>query len=209
MVNFQRRNEVVHRELQELVAARPGQLLSVSGHYMKGLRHIGITMIDTLIMLCGHPLSVLAYSRAFNQEAGEYSYEFILYFDGFTAGIKTVDREKAGYNYHIFEIDLLFADGRKTLVDISQGLREAAVTPYAYSGVKIMNEHQAVIRETDYRFSMKHAVAYLHDVTGSKAPHTTNTPQSFYNDLLVVEKVIESFERGSVKLDFEAGQWKK
>jgi predicted dehydrogenase len=209
VVNFQRRNEVTHRELSELIAARPDHLLSVSGHYMKGLRHIGITMIDTLIMLCGHPLSVQAYNRAFNREADEYSYEFILYFAAFTASVKTVDSERLGYNYHLFEIDLLLADGRKTLVDISQALREAPVTPYAYSGVKVINERQAVIRDTGYKFSMQDAVAYLHEITSGRKPHVTNTPQSFYNDLLVVEKVIESYERGSVKLDFEPQSWKK
>ncbi len=209
VINFQRRNEATHRELSELIAARPDDLLSVSSHYMKGLRHMGITMIDTLIMLCGRPLSVQTYNRAFNREADEYSYEFILYFTGFTASVKTVDSERFDYNYHLFEIDLLLADGRKTLVDISQALREVPVTPYAYSGVKVINERQAVIRDTGYKFSMQDAVAYLHEVTSGQKPHATNTPQSFYNDLLIVEKVIESYERGSVKLDLEPQSWKK
>lgn len=209
VVNFQRRNELVHREISELIAERPGDLLSVSGHYMKGLRHIGITMIDTLLFLCGYPEAVLTYNRAFNQEAGEYSYEFVLYYPGFTANVKTTDADRWHYNYHLFEIDLLFTDMRKTLVDISQGIRETSVTPYAYSGVKVMNDRAAGVRDTGYKFSMRDAIEYIHAVTIQTKQHIINTPESFYNNILIINKVIESFDRGSVKLNFEPIQWKK
>jgi len=209
VVNFQRRNEPVHREIRDLIGSRPGELLSVSCHYMKGLLHIGVTMIDTLCYLCGHPEAVLAYNRAFNQEAGDYSYEFVLYYPGFTAVVKTTDTDRFRYNYHIFEIDLLFSDRRLTLVDISQGLKETPVTGYAYSGVKVMNERESQYRETGYKSSMKDAVGYIHDITTGKAPHGINTPQSSWNSLRIINHIAESFERGSVKLHFEQGLWKR
>lgn len=209
VVNFQRRNEPVHRELCELIASGPGSLLSVTGHYMKGLQHIGVTMIDTLSCLCGLPDAVLAYNRAINHEVGDYSYEFVLYYAGFTAVVKTTDVERFNYNYHIFEIDLLFSDRRATLVDISQGVREAPVTDYAYSGVKIMNDREARYRETGYKFSMRDAVGYVHDITTEKIPHEINTPRSSYNNMLIINRIIESFDLGSVKLNFEQGLWKR
>lgn len=209
VVNFQRRHESTHHEIRELIASCASDLLSVSGHYMKGLRHIGVTMIDTLIYLCGYPDAVLTYSRAFNHEVGEYSYEFVLYYPEFTANVKTTDADRFRYNFHIFEIDLLFTDRRKTLVEISQAVREASVTPYVYSGVTVMNDREALVRDTHYKFSMQDAVAYIHAVTMKHKPHTINTPQSFCNNLLVVNKVIESFDRGLVKLPFERGRWKR
>jgi len=165
VVNFQRRNEPIHWEIRELIAARPEDLLSVNGYYMKGLRHIGVTMVDTLSYLCGYPEAVLAYNRVFNQEAGEHSYEFVLYYPGFNATVKTIDAERFLYNYHIFEIDLLFADRRKTLVDISQAVRETSVSDYAYSGIKVMNDREACYRETGYKYSMRDAAEYIYKVT--------------------------------------------
>jgi len=209
VVNFQRRNEPIHWEIRELIAARPEDLLSVNGYYMKGLRHIGVTMVDTLSYLCGYPEAVLAYNRVFNQEAGEHSYEFVLYYPGFNATVKTIDAERFLYNYHIFEIDLLFADRRKTLVDISQAVRETSVSDYAYSGIKVMNDREACYRETGYKYSMRDAAEYIYKVTAGRTPHTVNTPWSSFNNLLILNAVIESFERGSVKLPFEEGLWKK
>lgn len=209
VVNFQRRNELIHCELRDLIADTSNALLSVNGHYMKGLRHIGITMIDTLVFLCGYPTSVLAYNRSYNNEVAEYSYEFILYYAGFTINVKTIDSELFEYNYHIFEIDLLFTNKRKTLVDISQSVRETLVTPYAYSGVKVMNDREATLRDTGYKFCMQDAVAYIYDVTIQAKEHVVNTPQSFYNNILIINKVIESFDSGLVKLNFEPILWKR
>ncbi|HLP97555.1 MAG TPA: Gfo/Idh/MocA family oxidoreductase [Sideroxyarcus sp.] len=209
VVNFQRRNEPVHREIRDRIASNPGELLSVAGHYMKGLRHIGITMIDTLAYLCGYPTAVQAYNRVFNQEVDDFSYEFILYYPGFTGAVKTTDAARYFYNYHIFEIDLLFADRRLVLVDNSQRVREIPVTGYAYSGVKVLNEREAQHRETGYKLSMRDAVEYIYDITTLKIAHTVNTPQSSYNNLFVINHIIESYEQGAVKLNLEPELWKK
>jgi len=209
VVNFQRRHEAAHAELCGLIASRPGELLSVSGHYMKGLRHIGVTMVDTLTYLCGYPEAVLAFRRSWNQESNDFSYEFILFYPGFSAVVKTTDSERFRYNYHIFESDFLFTDRRITLVDISQAVRETPVTDYAYSGVKVMNERASLLRETEYKRSMLDVVQYVHDITIGKVPHETNTVRASYNNQLIVNTIIESFERGPMKLNFDPGSWKR
>lgn len=209
VVNFQRRNEPSHRALRDEIVSRSGELLSVSCHYMKGLQHIGVTMIDTLCYLCGYPEAVLTYRRVHNAEVNDFSYEFILFYPGFSAVIKTTDSERFRYNYHIFETDFLFTDRRVALVDISQAIRETRVTDYAYSGVKVMNEREAQLRETCYKRSMVDAVGYIHDITEGRIAHDINTAQSSYNNQLIINTVIESWERGSVKLNFEQGSWKK
>jgi predicted dehydrogenase len=209
VVNSQRRNEPQHREIREIIASHPGELLSVTCHYMKGLHHIGVTMIDTLSYLCGYPDAVMAYNRVYNQEIDDYSYEFVLFYPSFTVAVKTVDAEGFLYNYHIFEIDLLFSNKRLALVDISQGLRETPVTGYSYSGVKVMNEREAKYRETGYKYSMVEAVRYIFDITTGKLAHEINTPQSSYNNCMIVNKIIESFDHGLIKLNLEQDLWKK
>lgn len=209
VVNFQRRNESVHREIRDRIVSRPAELLSVTGHYMKGLQHIGITMIDTLTYLFGCPIAVLAYNRVFNQEVNDFSYEFILYYSEFTVAVKSTDADRFVYNYHIFEIDLLFADRRIAIVDNSQRVREIPVTGYAYSGVKVLNEREAQYRETGYKLSMKDAAEYVYDIATGKGAHTVNTPQSSYNNLFVIKHIIESYEQGAVKRNLESELWKK
>lgn len=207
--NYQRRYEPVHENLRRRILERPQSLLSVCGHYMKGLRHIGTTMIDSIVQLCGLPDAVQAFSRAYNTAAEDYSYEFVLFYPGFTVAVKTIDAEPVGYAYHLFELDLFFSDGRATLVDISQGLRESPVTDYVYSGVKILNDKESVYTETGYRRSMLGAVEYIHDITRGRIAHTINTPQSAYNNALIATAVGLSFQDGAVKLNFGIDLWKR
>jgi predicted dehydrogenase len=207
--NFQRRFEPEHLRLQQKIKADPTGLLSVSGHYMKGLRHIGVTLIDSITALCGLPEAVLAYRRVANAEIGDDSYDFVLFFPGFTASVKTIDSARFAYCYHLFELDLLFAGGRSSLVDISQGIRETPVTDYAYSGVKILNERQAVYRKTGYDCSMVSLMQYAHDVTRGLRAHDVNRPESCYNTALIVDRIVESYDSGSLKLEFGPASWKK
>lgn len=209
VVNFQRRNEPLHREIKESIQSSPDDLLSVTGCYMKGLRHIGVTLIDTLCYMFGYPEAVLTFNRVFNHEVEDFSYEFVLYYKRFTIAVKTTDAERFRYNYHIFEIDLLLRDRRLTLVDISQGLKESPVTSYSYSGVKIMNDREARYRETGYKSSMLDAISYIHDITTGTVPHVVNTPQSSWNNLQIISRIAESYERGLAKIHFEQELWKR
>jgi predicted dehydrogenase len=209
VVNFQRRYDPVHLEVRNLIASSPGIVLSVNAHYMKGLRHIGITMVDTITYLCGYPTAVQAFNRVLNQEVDDYSYEFILYYPNFTVAVKTTDVDSDVYNYHVFEIDLLLRDRRLALVDNSQRIKEVSVTGYAYSGVKVFNEREAKYRETGYKLSMKDAAGYIFDVTTGNTDHVVNTPQTSFNNLLIINRIIESFDQGAVKLFLEPESWKK
>jgi predicted dehydrogenase len=209
IANFQRRHDPTHQALRRLVTENPTEVLSVVGHYMKGLKHIGVTMIDTLCFICGCPQAVLSFNRVFHQDVAEYSYEFILFYPDFTVSVKTTDSAHFAYTYHLFEIDLLLAQGRNTLVDISQGLRVSPVTGYAYSGVKILNDRESVYQTTGYNQSMVAAVAYVHDVTTGAVRHTINTPQASYNNALIIDAIIESYEKGSIRINLESASWKK
>lgn len=209
VVNFQRRHDPIHLEVRNLIASSPDIVLSVDAHYMKGLRHIGITMIDTITYLLGYPTAVQAFNRVFNRQVDDYSYEFILYYPAFTVAVKTIDVDSAAYNYHVFEIDILLTDRRLTLIDNSQRIKETPVTGYVYSGVKVLNEQKAIYRETDYKLSMVDSAAYIFDVTTGSRNHTVNTPQISFNNLLIINRIIESYDQGAVKLSLESESWKR
>jgi len=209
IVNFQRRNEAKHHDIRKRLVAAPDKILSVGAYYIKGLMHIGITMIDTLTFLFGYPEAVLAYNRVFNREASDYSYEFVLFYDSFSVSVKTIDAERHKYNYHIFEIDMLLTDRRITLMDNSRAIRESSLTEYAYPGVRVLNDRLPTFSDTWLSQAMVDAVEYVCKVATSEVVHATNTLAASYNDALIVEQIIESFEKEGAKLEFEQGLWKK
>lgn len=200
VVNFQRCYDPEHQSLRERIAAAPEKLLSVGGYYIKGLRHIGITMLDTLTFLLGYPDSVLTYHRVLNREVDDYSYEFVLFYDGFNVVVRTADADRYRYNYHIFEIDLLFSDGRITLLDNSRTVREISLGDYAYSGVNVLVDTKPVYRDTGMPDAMAGAVEYVYKVATGEIPHSVNTLTDSYGCGRLVEQIIESYEQGSIKL---------
>ena len=209
VVNFQRRYETIHQEIRQRINASPGDLLSAGGYYIKGLKHIGVTMVDTITYLCGYPEAVQTFNRVFNGEVNDFTYEFVLFFPEFSIVVKTVDSARHVYNYHLFEIDMLFTDQRLTIVDNSQGLRETNVGDYAYSGIRVLKDRDTTYRETSYKLSMLAAAEYLYDITYNQSPHTINIGQNSYDDFLIIEKIIESYNLNQTKLYLEPTSWKK
>jgi predicted dehydrogenase len=196
VVNFQRRFDPSYEQLRQVIAKDSSCLLAVNAYYMKGLDHNGVTLIDTLTCLCGVPRTVYAYNRVYNNEAGAYTYEFVLFFNSHNATVKTTDRDRGGYHYHIFEIDLLFADKRVTLNDNSRTIETKQVGNFAYSGVKALADRQPTYEDSGYRSSMVKAVAYIHDITTGKKRHTINTPEMSYEHMRIVEAIKLSYDKG-------------
>lgn len=195
VVDFQRRFDPGHSWVRNLISGGSPTLLSANAIYMKGLEHNGVTLVDTLTYLCGTPRAVLAYSRAFNAQAGEYSYEFILFYDRFSASVRTVDTEPSEYHYHIFEIDLLFSDRRITINDNSRNIEQRMVGGYAYSGVKAINDKNPSREDTGYQFALPATVAYLYQITAENRTHDRNTPESSLIDRRILDAIPLSYEQ--------------
>jgi predicted dehydrogenase len=209
VVNFQRRTEKVHQNLRARVITYPKQLLSVGAVYIKGLKHIGVTLIDTLIFICGFPSSVRALERVFNVQVQEFTYSFQLLYPDFSVFVRTVDSERFEYNYHIFELDLLFYDERITVCGNSQYVRTVPVGEYFYSGVRTLDEASSILQQTNYKVSMKDVADYLFDVTTGQLPHTINTLDDTWNIMLIIDAIIESFDAGCKKIELDEKIWKK
>jgi predicted dehydrogenase len=202
MINFQRHFDKNYDDINEIKS----DVLTVNCCYIKGLNHIGITMIDTLIMLFGYPKSVYSYSRVYNNEVKDFTYEFILFYDTFNITIKSIDEEKE-YNYHIFDIDIFTKDKRIVFTDNGNTMIDYNLSNYAYSGVKVLT-NEPKISKTNYSASMLKSIEYLYDITKKNKKHTLNTPMISYNNHILLDKIIESFKlKQEIKL--EEKLWKK
>lgn len=202
VVNFQRHFDTTYEKLE----LNSQKILAVNCYYIKGLNHIGITMIDTLIMLFGLPKTVYSYNKIYNSQIEDYTYEFILFYDQFNITVKTID-EPSRYNYHIFDIDILTDLGRFTITDNGNTLEKKIPTSYDYGDVNVLGS-TGKKTTTDYKNSMLESINYLYNITVSLKKHTVNTVYNSYNNHLIVDKIITSYQEKQNK-NFEETSWKK
>jgi len=118
-VTYQRRWEPVHQRIGSVIEdGEIGQITTASGYYVKGLLHIGTTMIDTMRFLLGEcKASKLLRGRHGAMEAsGSLCLEFEgPYSKGAYVSIHGVDAEE--YTYSLFELDIIGTKGRIKLLD--------------------------------------------------------------------------------------------
>ncbi len=202
IVNFQRHFDNSYR----FINPSNNKILTANCYYIKGLKHIGITMVDTLAMLFGHPTNVYAYNRIYNQEIEDYTYEFILFYNDFNITIKTID-EGERYNYHLFDIDVLTKNGRILFTDNGNTMLTYDLSDYVYSGVKVLTK-EPTAKATDYPDTMLRSIEYIFDITGKNKPHTVNTVTQSYNNYLLLDKIMESFS-SQQKIVLQETLWKK
>jgi predicted dehydrogenase len=112
-VTYQRRWEPLHVALaEEIRQGLIGDITAVHGYYVKGLVHIGTTMIDTIRFLVGEPESACSVSSI---QKGSYPCDSssdiaLVYPGGVTAVIQGIDGSE--YSYSLFEVDILGTRGR-------------------------------------------------------------------------------------------------
>jgi predicted dehydrogenase len=200
VVNFQRHFEPEHLKLAALCRQSPSHVLTAQGIYVKGLDHNGVTMIDTLRLLFGRPRAVLALGRIYNRQMAEYSYDFVLFYSGFSVTVRTADSAGGQYNYHVFEIDVLFQDKRIASVDNSRFMREVSKISFGYSGVKGLDDARPRFTPTGYSLSMIRVVDYLHKICVGEQKLTENTLASSRENAWITEAVKASFRKGLKKV---------
>lgn len=202
MVNFQRHFDDTYHTID----LYKSEVLTVNCYYIKGLNHIGVTMIDTLIMIFGYPKSVYSYNKIYNKEVQDYTYEFILFFEDFNITIKSID-ENNKYNYHLFDIDIFTEHGRQLFTDNGNTLIKYNLTEYSYNGVKVLNENPTKT-ETEYKNSMLNSIEYLYQITLNNRKHDKNKVIDSYNNYILLDKILESY-RKEKKIILEEKLWKK
>jgi len=208
VVNYQRRFDAVLAGMRQRIAGPSTNILAGSAYYIKGLDHIGTTLIDTVTYLLGYPGSVLAFNKIYNKQVREDTYEFILFYDDFNLAVKSVDSNRFEYSYHIFELELLTQEERICINDNSRQIETRNLGDYAYGGVRVLDDRNPVRMETEYDMSMRNAVAYVRDVAAGSRPHVVNTPQMAYNNKLIVERIKQS-HRSQRTMEIMRDEWKR
>ncbi len=132
-VTYQRRWEPVHGTLaEEMRQGLIGDITAARGYYVKGLMHIGTTMIDTMRFLIGEPDSARAVSSVHKGSySGDSSSDIALvYPGGVTAVIQGIDGGE--YSYSLFELDILGTRGRVRISENGDRYEVFRVAPYGH-----------------------------------------------------------------------------
>lgn len=208
VINLQRRQDDTFAKVRSELQEKRDRVLAGNIYYIKGLEHNGIAAVDTLVYFFGTPRAVRAYNRTYNLQVAEFSYEFLCFYDGFNVTVKTIDKDNGSYNYHIFEIDILTADGRITLNDNSRQIERRSVVDFAYSGVKALDDTHPVRMEAGFRTALPRTIDYIHRVVSGIIPHSTNTPSDALLNKHIIDVICLSYERDQL-IDIEDITWKK
>ena len=118
LVNYNRRWDPLHGRVKQLIAdGHLGAFQGGVGHYVRGLKHNGTTLIQTLRwLLAENVLSVRAVRAVESSYPGDLALDGILEFEsGAAVWIQAAD--KSGYGHSVFELDLMGNAGRLRLHD--------------------------------------------------------------------------------------------
>ena len=193
----QRRWEPVHCALaKELRDGLIGKLTAVAGYYVKGLTHIGTTMINTLRFLVGDIVQVEAVGSTKGSYPGDPSRDAVVWFEGDVAGmIHGVDG--VSYSYSLFEIDVVGTKGRVRILDNGDVIEVWHPAPYGhYGGFAELQLKER--RQSSLANAMVYGLDSMMEAFRCGMASDVSEAEEGLRDLRVVCAILESAQRGGV-----------
>lgn len=206
IVNNQRRWETGHRRVRAMIGdGAIGQVVGVTALYVKGLYHVGATLIDTIRFLVSEVDAVQALAGDHVASvASDPSADVALYLEnGATAVVLGADRY--GYRYSIFEIDVLGSGGRIRLTENGDRIHLSEVREYAhYPGFTELREVCEGSVLGDMGSAIPTGVGQIVGLLqGSHAP-LDNDGEEAYRDLCVIDAIARSRQQGGRRLPVDS-----
>lgn len=157
----QRRWEKAHMYVKNLIfEGAIGDIIHINGYYVKGITHIGCTMVDTIRFLCGD----VNWCRAFapfdeGSYGDDHSMRAVLGLsDDISACITGCDKKE--YTYSVFELDIIASKGRIKIEENGDLISIYKLKDYDhYAGFKELYLSEKL--ETDMKWAMKHGLEML------------------------------------------------
>ncbi len=196
----QRRWEPVHCALaKELRNGLIGKITAVSGYYMKGLTHIGTTMINTLRFLVGDIVQVEAIGSAKGSYPGDPSRDAVVWFeDGVVGIIRGVDGQT--YSYSLFEIDVAGTEGRVRLLNNGDVIEVEQPVPYGhYDGFAELRLKER--RQSSLANAMVYGLNSMLEAFRCGTTPDVSEAEEGLHDLHIVHAILESAQRGGARVN--------
>ncbi len=160
-VSYHRRWEPGHKKIKEFIKqGHIGEVTTATGYYVKGLIHIGTSIIDTLRYLVGEVRKSWLLSP---QQRGSFPDDpseilFMHFKNGCRASVSGIDGNS--YTYSLFELDIIGTHGRIRIMDNGDLCEIFNLKPYShYSGFNELNLKESFTTEMCY--AMKYGLATM------------------------------------------------
>jgi predicted dehydrogenase len=202
IVDYVRRWDENHRRVRDMVLKGSlGTIQSVVGYYVRGFRHNGCQMINTLQFLFGTTSSVqvIGDSNA-GSFAGDPSLDVALEFEsGIPARVISLD--KFGYGYSIFEIDIFGKNGRLRLLDGGQRIEYCrAVEDAQFPNFSKLAVSDSDLKEPTYGKALLGAGSQMVAILSGETDRLENTARDAIDDLCVIEAAFASANSDNKKI---------
>ncbi len=206
IVNNQRRSETGHRRVRAMIREGGiGQVVGVTALYVKGLYHVGTTVIDTIRFLVGEAVAVQALAGDHAASvAGDPSADAALYLEnGATAVLLGADRY--GYRYSLFEIDVLGTDGRIRLTENGDRIQMSEVKEYAhYPGFRELREAGGGAVPANMGAAIPAGVRQIVGFLRGSPAQLENDGEEAYRDLRIIDTIARSWQQGGRRLPVDS-----
>ena len=199
-VNNQRRVEPAHLMITQMLRSGSlGKVHAISAYYVKGLFHNGCTMVDTLRMLLGEVEWVMALpTPKTGSNDADLSIDFILGFDN-TCKAVVQSCDKGGYNYSIFEIDILCSQGRLRIQNNGFDIFLQHIEEYPhYPGFKSLGSSELI--SGSMAFAMTHLLRSVLDGVRAGKVGFSDLAKEAIRDMAVLELIRESEKQNGKKI---------
>jgi len=198
ILNNQRRWEPHHLKLRDsLRNGSIGIIQSVCAYYVKGLFHIGCTVVDTIRYLIDEVESVLALpSQNRGSLPDDPTIDCILFLKN---GAKAVmlGCDLFGQKYGIFELDIIGTEGRVRYTDEGHRFCFYEVEEYShYPGFQELVEKPEKETRTELNFAVYRVVEYIIGLLKTGDSDKTNAAHEGLRDILILESIKDSVRRG-------------
>ena len=179
IVNNQRRWEPFHEKARKMIEeGKIGNIQGITGYYVKGLLHIGSTMINTVRFLAGDPKKSYMNGKDIVLE----------YSSGFKAFIMTAD--KNGYGHSAFDLDIMGDKGRIRFSENSNILEIFVSEDYKkYPGMGFKMLYLKERKETHMGSAIENGIKEMIEILAGKKSSSFNAAEEAIKDLEIIEEI--------------------
>jgi len=207
LVDYIRRWDANHVEVREIIKRKSfGDIQSIYGSYVRGLRHNGCQMVNLLRFFFGEILAVQAFGPlgcGSNSEDPSISFHTV-FKNGIPATIFACDQK--GYGFSIFELDIMFCRGRIRIVDGGQQIELFnSKKSDTFNNFSILCKDNHTFPESSYGQAMLNAGRDIVNILQGQSTSMTNTIFEAYSDMKIIDCIFESGLSGNSIIDCRGG----
>ncbi len=206
-LNYNRLWDPLHHAVKRMISEGfLGEIESCLGYYVRGIKHNGTTMINTLRFLLDADISHAQSIRAVDSSiAGDIALDGVLKLKN-GVSVFLIASDKAGYGHSIFEIDIIGGKGRIRIMDNGYKAEIYKTAEYRrYPGVRELVPDTLAAAQIPESKMDKTPLAALDEIALSLDRGIPNYryADEAVKDMCVAEALVESVKRHGAQISIE------